>query len=71
MPSSNLELMSKPEFASSPEEFQARYGLEPALVQNLVDSMPFYREMGMAGTLEQIYVTEIGPLPDPADEVED
>ena len=62
--------MSKPEVASSPEEFQARYGLEPALVQNLVDSMPFYQRMGMGKTLEQIYVTEIGPLPDPLDEDE-
>ncbi len=40
-------------------------------MQNLVDSMPFYREMGMAGTLEQIYVTEIGPLPDPLDDEAD
>lgn len=64
-------MSAQSENASSPEEFQARYGLEPTVVANLEAVQPLYRQKGMDLSLEEIYVLEVGPLPEPLDEDED
>lgn len=64
-------MSAQSENASSPEEFQARYGLEPTMVANLEAVQPLYQKKGMALSLEQIYVLEVGPLPERLDEDED
>ena len=61
-------MSAESENASSPEEFQARYGLDPTTVANLEAVQPLYRKKGMDLSLEQIYVLEVGPLPEPLDE---
>jgi len=41
------------------------------MVANLEAVQPLYQKKGMALSLEQIYVLEVGPLPERLDEDED
>ena len=49
---------------NSPEAFQTRYGLEPEMVENLVESQQSYlKNKGWTMTLEDVYLLEIGHHP--------
>ena len=49
---------------NSPEAFQTQYGLEPQMVENLVESQRDYlKEYGWTMTLEEVYLLEIGQHP--------
>ena len=51
--------MVEPETVLSEEEFQALYGLEPTLLENLKASQAQLKAMGRDLTLEQVYSLEI------------
>lgn len=54
----------KTQETNSPEIFQTRYGLEPEMVENLVESQRDYlKEYGWALTLERVFFLEIGMHP--------
>jgi hypothetical protein len=51
--------MAAPETVLSEEQFQAQYGLEPAMLQNLKASQKQLKAMGRDLTLEEVYALEI------------
>ncbi len=58
--------MHKPAPRLSVEEFQARYELEPTMLENLLASQEAYKAMG----LERVYAVEIDPPQNQAEDEE-
>lgn len=53
--------MDKPANSFSEEEFQARLGLEPAMMENLRESQKSLARLGMVRNLEEVYYLEVEP----------
>lgn len=62
--------MNAPENRLSAEEFQNLYGLEPSMVEGLVESQKLLKQHGQDLDLERIYQMEVGDLPEPSEEAE-
>jgi hypothetical protein len=62
-----IKPMNKPETTSSEEQFQARLGLEPTMMDNLRASQKNLAKRGINLTLEEVYYLEV----ESAEEMED
>jgi len=62
--------MHQPAPRLSVEEFQARYELEPTMLENLLASQEAYKAMGLDFDLERVYAVEIDPPQNQAEDEE-